>query len=272
MTPQTWRNPHQMFRPFLLVATVATLALSACSTAPAAPALTDPRDILTKSILALKDVKTLHLKADVGGEIKLDLTKSGKPTALKLDGTTAEGDIDIAGKKLRLAFAAPALLALTGEIIVLDQVSYTKISLLGPKYTKSTSTDSGNPAAAAGDPLKLIDELNKFLNTPGVAPTKQADEKCGDKDCYRVSMTLTADQLNGATGGALGSAAPSGNGTLDVWVQKSDLRPAKFAIAANGGDQGSLTVTVTLSAYDAAVTVKAPPDSEIEAGPSPASS
>jgi len=261
-----------MFRRLLLVATVATLALGACSTAPAAPALTDPREILTKSVLALKDVKTLHLKADVGGEIKLDLTNSGNPAALNLQGTTAEGDVDIAGKKLRVSFAAPALLGLTGDIIVIDQTSYMKISLLGPKYTKSTSADTGNPAAAAGDPQKLIDDLNKFLNTPGIAPTKQADEKCGDKDCYRVSLALTADQLNGVTGGALGSAAPTGNGTVDVWVQKNDLRPAKFAIASTGGDQGSFTVTITLSAYDAAVTVNAPPDSEVEAAPSPASS
>src|SRR6185312_9920756 len=115
-----------------------------------------------------------------------------------------------------------------------------------------------------------IDELNKFLNQPGVAPTKQADEKCGDKDCYHVSLNLTSDQLSGVTSG-LGSAAPSGTGTVDVWVQKTDMRPAKLTIAANAGDQGTVNVTTTLSNYDQPVTINPPADSDI-AAPSPASS
>jgi hypothetical protein len=260
-----------MFRRLLFVAVATTVALSACSAAPAAaPALTDPKDILTKSVLSLKDVKTFHFKADVAGEIKMDLTGSGSPGALNLKDTTAEGDIDIAGKKIHAGFAAPALLGVTGDIIVIGNDTYTKISLLGPKYTKSTTSDAGDAAAAAGDPLKAIDEIQKFLNTPGVAPTKLADEKCGDKDCYHVQLTLTADQLGGITG-SLASGAPAPTGTVDVWVQKTDLHPAKFSVAGSAGDQGNLTVTMTLTNYDAAVTVNPPADADIEVA-SPAAS
>jgi hypothetical protein len=263
-----------MFRRLLVGAVVATVALSACSTAPAAPALTDPKEILTKSVLALKDVKTFHFKAEVDGQIKMDLMGTGTPGALDLKGTTAEGDLDLAGKKIHVGFGAPALLGVTGDIIVIGTTSYMKISLLGPKYTKTEATDviGDNPVTAAGDPLKAIDELNKFLDENKIAPTKLADEKCGDKDCYHVNLAISPEQIQGVAGGALGSAAPTGSGSVDLWVQKNDLRPAKFTVNAQAGDQGTFTITVTLSNYDAAVTVNPPPDSEIEAAPSAAPS
>jgi hypothetical protein len=254
-----------MLRRLLFLITAASLALAACSSAaPAgAPTLTDPKDILTKSALTLKDIKTAHLHADVTGTISLDLTGSGTPSSIDLKGTNADGDIDLANKKIHVGLTAPALLNVALDLIVIGNDTYTKVSLLGPKYTKTTSTDSSDPAAAASDPQKIIDQINSFLNTPGVAPTKQADEKCGNVNCYHVTLNLTSDQLSGVTGG-LTSAAPSGNGTLDVWVQQTDLRPAKLVIGANMGDQGNVSVTIGLSNYDAPVTINPPADSDIQ--------
>jgi hypothetical protein len=251
-----------MFRRMLFLATAATVAFGACTAAPpAAPALTDPKDILTKSVATLKDVKSFHMHADVTGTVKFDLTGGNNGSSLDLKGTSADGDVDIANKKAHVSFGAPALLGVTGDLIAIDKTTYTRISLIGTKYTKQVS-DATDPSGAAANPQQAIDEITKFLNTPGVAPTKLADEKCGDKDCYHVSMNLTSDQLNGVTGG-LGSSAPTGTGTVDVWVQKTDLRPAKMTVGANMGDQGNLSVAVTLSAYDAAVTINPPADADI---------
>jgi hypothetical protein len=253
-----------MVRRLLLLASAAALALGACTTgATAAPVLTDPREILTQAIATFKNVKSLHLHADVSGQLKIDLTKSGNPGELDLKGTTADADVDITNKKAHLSFGAPLLLGLTGDIIMIDKTTYTKISLMGPKYSKSESTAASDPASAATDPQKVTDELTAFLNQPGVAPTKQADEKCGDRDCYHVSLNLTSDQLGGMSG-ALASAAPTGSGTLDIWVQKNDLHPAKLTLAANGGDQGTVAVTLTMSNYDAPVTISAPADAEVQ--------
>jgi hypothetical protein len=252
-----------MFRRLLFVATAATVAFAGCTSTPAAPALTDPKDILTKSVLTLKDIKSMHFHADVSGTVKLDLTGTGNAGALDLKGTTADGDIDISNKKLHISFGAPALLGVAGDVIVIGDTTYAKVTpFLGTKYMKSTSTSSTDPITSATDPLKTIDEINKFLDTPGVAPTKQADEKCGDKDCYRVSMNLTSEQLSGVTSG-LSSAAPTGTGKIDVWVQKNDLRPAKISVDATAGDQGTVNLTMTISNYDAAVTVNPPADADI---------
>ena len=206
------------------------------------------------------------MKADVGGEVKIDLTGQGSAGgALNLQGTTAEGDVDIANKKAKIAFAAPALFGVTGEIIQIGNDTYTKVSLLGDKYTKTTS-EADDPAAAAGDPQKAIQELSDFLNKPGVAPTKLPDEKCGDKDCYHVQLTLTSEELGGVGGVVPGaSGAPEGSGTIDLWVQKNDLRPAKMALALDLEEMGNVNVTVAFSAYDAPVTIEAPPADQVQA-------
>jgi hypothetical protein len=256
-----------MLRRLAFLIAGAAIVVGACSSgAPAAPALTDPKEILTKSVTTLKDVKSFHLKADVGGEVKIDLTGQGSAGgALDLQGTTAEGDVDIANKKAKIAFAAPALFGVTGEIIQIGNDTYTKISLLGDKYTKTTS-EADDPAAAAGDPQKAIQELSDFLNKPGVAPTKLPDEKCGDKDCYHVQLTLTGEEL-GSVGGVIpgASGAPEGSGTIDLWVQKNDLRPAKLTLALDLEEMGNVNVTVAFSAYDVPVTIEAPPADQVQA-------
>jgi hypothetical protein len=255
-----------MLRRLAFLIAGAAIVVGACSSgAPAAPALTDPKEILTKSVTSLKDVKSFHMKADVGGEVKVDLTgQGGAGGALNLQGTTAEGDVDIANKKAKIAFAAPALFGVTGEIIQIANDTYTKVSLLGDKYTKTTS-EADDPAAAAGDPVKAIQELTDFLNKPGVAPTKLADEKCGDKDCYHVQLTLTPEMLGDVSGAIPGaSGAPEANGTIDLWVQKDNLRPAKMTLGMDLEEMGNVDVTVAFSNYDGAVTVDAPPADQVQ--------
>ncbi len=259
-----------MFPRFTIIAgtvaaiTVAAVLLAACGSS-SAPSLTDPSEILTKALEATQNAKTVHVKADIAGSVALDLTGQGTGTPLDLTGTTVEGDIDLAGKNAQASFSAPTLFGLSGEVIVIGQDSYLKLSLLGDKYQKSTS-EPDSPTDALSDPKQTLTDLQKALDDLPTPPTKAPDEKCGDADCYRVTIDLPTTDVGGALGGVLGSAAPdvSGSGTADVWVRKDDLRPAKLAIAADGGDQGKLTVTIELTAWDEAVSISAPPAGQVE--------
>src|SRR5262249_17407852 len=109
---------------------------------------------------------------------------------------------------------------------------------------------------------KTIDQINQYLNKPGVAPTKNADVKCGDKDCYDVTLNLTSDDLSGITSG-LASGAPSGTGTIEVQVDKGTLRPAKVVINAQAADQARTGRAWTVRTSAAASPSPPPADSDI---------
>ena len=73
-------------------------------------------------------------------------------------------------------------------------------------------------------------------------------------------MKVTSADLN-----AIGTptSGVSGDGTLDLYTQKSDFRPVKLTMAVNGGDQGNLVITVELSNFDAPVSIDAPSADQI---------
>jgi outer membrane lipoprotein-sorting protein len=253
--------PRRLASLLAALAVVTSLVAAACSSTPSAPALSDPKEILSQSVAALATAKTFHLKAAVAGSIPLDMTGSGTASPLDLEGTTLEGDMDVAGKKAHLTFAAPALLT-TGEVILVDDTTYTKISLMGPKFSKTAGTTGD--AEVPTDPAKVITDVKAALDKLPTPPTKNADVKCADTDCYSVTIALTSQDL-GTLGGDLG-ALPSGTagaGTIELWVRKNDLRPTRVVVTADAGAQGKLTVTLDITNYDASVSIVAPPADQV---------
>jgi hypothetical protein len=247
------------------LALIALFAFVACNATPAAaPALTDPKEILTKSVAAMGEVKSFHLEAKLDGSITADLMGTGTPSAIKLDATSANGDIDIANKKFRLGFAVPALMGINGEVIQVGDTTYTKTSLTGAKFQKSTASTE---APVDTDPAKALEELRKVLDRPEISPTKAADGKCGDnKDCYVVEIDLTAEEI-----AAMASASPEdledfSDGTikLSISVEKDTLRIGKVVVGVVAGDMGSVNLTVDLSRYDAAVSIDEPAADQVQ--------
>jgi hypothetical protein len=255
-----------------ILAFLVVVAIGACNSTPSAPALTDPREILTKTVLSLKDVKTIDAKGELAG------TLSAQGSSIDLKGTTFEFASDVVGKKVKLSASIPSFLNTSAEAIVVDQAVYYRIG--GPlasqfgadptgKYKKiaglSTGAASAAPSASV-DPLKAIDEFNQLLaKLP--APTKGANEKIGDQDCYHITMQATSDQLKSlapspALGNIPGLDAVTGAVTFDVWSRTNDLRPAKLAVNLNGGAQGNLTLTFNMT-YDSGVSIAAPPADQI---------
>lgn len=236
--------------------------LVACG-GPAAPALTDPKEILTQSVMSLKDIKTISISGKLEGQVAVPDMGS-----MPLDNTTMSLAADIAAKKASVVLDAPSFLGTKVEAIVIDQAAWYKIAgplaaLAGADPTgKYTKVDTGAAASAAPvdptDPQKAIDELRKALDELPSAPTKQADEKCGDVDCYHVNIALTGDQL-----AEMGTAGAEGFSlTFDVWSRKDNLRPAKLVFAMNGGEQGTVTATFDMT-YDGTVTVTEPPADQV---------
>jgi len=265
-----------MLRRLAVLTAVLAVVIAAC--APTAPALTDPKEILSKSALALKDVKTIHLQIDLSGKVTADLTGSGSKSQLDLAGTTATLDVDVAAQKLKATGLAPAFLNTGGEVIVADGAVYYKLT--GPlaqgndKYSKipipagaieAPSASASAGAVASMNPQVAIDEINKALAKLPSPPTKLADEKCGDVDCYHVQIHLSPEDIAKLSSPPPLPSEGSADITIDVWARKNDLRTAKMAFAVKAGDQANITVTVTAT-YDGAVSITTPSADQVGEG------
>jgi hypothetical protein len=252
------------------VASVASLLLAACgSQTPAAPALTDPKDILTKTILSLKDVKTVEMTGSFSGNVTVP-----QMGALDLSTTKLSASLDIPGRKAKFNLDAPAIVGTKVDALLIDQVAYLKISgllatslgMTADKYTKTEiPTPSASPSASGptdAQIAELVTQLNAGFEKLPTPPTKGADEKCGDQDCYHVTLKITSDELKALNPSVGNQVSGSGDLALDVWSRKNDVRPAKIAFAVTSPEIGTVTITLEFK-YDVPVSVDAPPADQI---------
>ncbi|HEU4572364.1 MAG TPA: hypothetical protein VFR93_06730 [Candidatus Limnocylindrales bacterium] len=258
-------------RPFgpalLALASLLVVFAAACQGAPAAPALTDPKEILTKSVASLKDVKTFHVDAELSGKVNADIAGtggSGSGSQFDLAGTKGTLDVDTANKKVHATASIPALLNTALEAIVLPDSLYYKVT--GPLGSGDTYTKVPVESAAASqvptDPQQAISELQSALDKLPSPPTKQADAKCGNVDCYDVQIKLTEADLASLSPSAAPSGFTNGAITVDVFSQKSDLRPVKVVATMSSTEMGTATLTLGLT-YDVSLNIQAPPADQV---------
>ena len=244
-----------------LTATLAVL-IGACNSAPAAPALTDPKDILTKAVVSVKDVKTVEFTGAFTGSMT-----AAQLGAIDLSTVKMSGAVDIPSKKAKFSLDAPSILGTKVDALVIDQTAYYKVA--GPlamslnasadKFTKvPIPADSSNPVSQVTDVATLTTNTQAQLDKLPTAPVKQADETCGDQDCYHVTIKMTAADLKQLDS----TSALDGDVSVDVWTHKSDYRPAKLAISATTSQLGTFGVSLDLN-YDVSVSVDAPPADQV---------
>ena len=287
---------HRRLIAFVATAAVAIAACSAGAT-PAPTPIADPAAIVTQSLDSLARAQTVHVKADVTGTVPFDLTSlmsggSGTPAAsggsMDLAGSYIEATVDINGKKGTITMSLPVLLGMKADVIMDGDTSYTKINLMGDKWTKSVSSpEPGASPSPSQDAATMTAELKKALAATGVTTEKLADEKCGDLMCYHVKITAPASALSGdasgllsglggglggLAGGLTGSPEPGasplvgGNVTIDWWAQTSDLRPAKVVLVVDAGG-APITITAVMDSWDKPVTASPPPADQVTEEP-----
>jgi hypothetical protein len=246
-----------------LIAAVAMLAVVGCNSAPAAPPLTDPKEILVRTVAALQEIKSATIKGTFAGSINAEEMGQIDLSSVKLDVS-----LDVPGKKARVQLDAPTFMGTKADIIVpADGFVYMKI--LGPfaafvgapttgKYMKTSAGEGAVPDEAT-DPTQALNELRSGLDKLPKPPEKLADERCGDQDCYHVRIALTAADL-----AAMGQDASgfTGDMTFDVWTRKNDLRPGKVGFSVNAGAQGTVSGTFEFT-FDQGVNITAPPADQV---------
>lgn len=246
-----------MLRRLVPALIVAAFALAACT---GAPAITDPKEVVTQGVQATSALKSFHLSLAVDGTFKAP----GSGGSFALNGTSLEGDFDLTDKSLQMTFAVPALLGLTGDVIVLGTDTYVRTSMTGETWSKST-TASGDPVSGAMDPATALEKVRAFLATDGVVTEKLEDVQCGDRTCYAIRLTIPAALL-AATGTQVGvdpSAILGDALVLNLRFDREKLWLSEISTHVASASAGDFTATLTLSAFDEAVTVSPPPPDQV---------
>ena len=252
------------------VALIAVLALAACQNQSSA-LLTDPRAILDAAVASTIGASSVRVDLSAEGELVFDPLGIGTGTPIALRDTTATADVDLAGGDSRLTFAAPGLLGLAGELLVVDGTTYLKTSLTGSRYQVMGATDpvpSGSPATAS-----MLAGLTELLARPELTPVKGDDVPCGTGDCYTVRIQLTAEEL--AALGLGDVAVPGGlpipipdlsaaSADLTLRVDQASTRLTGMTADVDLAAAGNVILEVTFTKWDEPVSVAAPPAEEIQ--------
>lgn len=277
------------FAALAALAALSAVILAACG-APGPSEIADPSEILRQAVAATRAATSVHYVADVSGSVALDPTGSGSPIPFDLKGTKAEGDVDLAAGNATGALTFPGL-GPAADAIVIGKDAYLRVGLLGQTWQKSSAAES--PLGVLSDPKATVAGLTAALAQLPTPPTKNPDAACGDATCYVVTVDVpnagVAGAIGGAVGGALGGAlgglpggAPggggpgglalpsslpsaAGQGTVEIWARRDDLRPVRIVITADGGPSGRLVVDVAFSSWDAPVSISAPPADQVQA-------
>jgi hypothetical protein len=246
---------------FALLAVVAVV-LGACSNAPAAPALTDPKEILAKTAESLTGVKTVEFTGAFTGSVSAQGLGNFDLSTVKIS-----GQADISNKKAKVAIDAPSLFGTKIDAILVDMTAYLKIAgpLAIPLHATADTwmkfdipASSGNPVDAATDPSQAAQQAQDALNKLPTPPVKQADEKCGDQDCYHVTIHVSAADMKAMDP----TSSVNGDVTVDVWTRKNDYRPAKIGVNVATVDMGTFGATFEFT-YDGSVSIEAPPADQV---------
>jgi hypothetical protein len=266
---------------FVVCAVVLAGLAAACGAppSPAAATLSDPKEIVTRSITGFQSVRTVHVAATLDGSVNAAAlgslsggSMSGLTGTIKLNGSTLSGDVDISNRAAHLTATVPNLLGLTLDYILVDGYLYGKVSLGSEKYTRtraSTILPAGAEPSASLDLAGAIGTFGATLDQAGVTATLAGRDKVDGRDSYHVDIKVPNDKANQALS-SIGSSALAGLSvdslSIGYWVYVDTLQPARTQVSASSASLGHLDVTVTLTRYDLPVTVTAPPDSQVQPG------
>jgi hypothetical protein len=273
----------------LLAAAVCAVALAVAavgcgggSATPTQPPLTDPNEIVSRSISQLATETSVHIDGTLNGTVDADYVfglmgyGSGALSGnIKLNNASLTGDVDMTRQAAHLSATFPTLFGLSAEVILVDGYAYERFGSSTGTYAKSKIPTSVLMPSAAPDATFDIagglDQLKSLLGSSGVSASLSGRDRMGGRDSYHITLSVPAELINqafGAAAGGVAAGAAAGGGSLDLapvdyWVYVDTLQPAGLYLEVSSAKLGQLDLNVTLSKYGQSVTIQAPPASQI---------
>lgn len=268
---------------YAIVLAVLAAGCGGGSATPTQPPLTNPNEILQRSIMVLARETSVHLDGTLNGTVDADYVfglmgyGSGSLSGnIKLNNASLSGDVDVARQAARFSATFPTLFGLSAEVIVVDGYSYNRFGLSAGKYTKSRVTTSalmsGASADLTPDIVGTLERLTTVIGSSGVNATLTGREKIEGRDSYHVTLSVPAELLSQALAAAAGAAAPGAVTSdlalelapIDYWVYVDTMQPASLYLQVSSTRLGNLDLSLTLTGYGQTVTIKAPPASQLD--------
>ena len=223
--------------------------------------VTDPKEMIARSLQSTLDAFSVHLDASVTGTIPGALVGRADEVVI-LDGTTASADLKPRDARTRASVDSAALGIDLDTVTVWDSV-WSRTTADGP-WTKASL---GSVMAGSGldvNPLTIVDRLRDQLRGPDYRPTV-TDVPCAGEagTCRHIVLdagtdpaTLLAALLPDENAAAL----PEVRTTLTLDSDVSTLRPAHLVLEMTS-DDGTLDLELVLDAsgWDAPVQIDEPP-------------
>lgn len=221
---------------------VLALSMTACenkstpkTSTPTGP-LPAAADLMSKSETAMTNVQTVHFLLTIDGAIA------------NIPINQAEGDLTRAGDAKG-----------TANVSVFGTTVETQFVIAGGQYyiqgPTGGFTQVGNAAAVGFDPSSILDPSRGMVHLMQTATgtSTEAEESVNGHDAYRVAAT--ADPT------AVSSLIPGTTGVIPgkLWIDATTYQVLKGEFVLPSSTAGkTATVTITLSNFDAPVTVNAP--------------
>jgi hypothetical protein len=224
--------------------------------------VTNPREMLTRSLQATLDADAVHIEGRISGTIPGAVVD--RPEAqVSLIGSTIVIDIRPHDGKTRTHLEVPGL-ALSLDAITVWNDAWYRFSPDGP-WRRTTAGDASAKAGVDINPLTFVDRLRAFLDTPGVdvvakdVACASASSRCREVEIRAGSSPMRI--LAAALPDARGSALPDVPVLVTLQTDAVTLRPARLELLGVSGD-GTIHLDLVLDAsrWNGDISIDQPPD------------
>jgi hypothetical protein len=256
------------------------MVLSACRQ-DAGPLLSDPRDILTRTIGATSLIRTATVRVDASMRM-VQPDPGGLPAQPQDQGGTAEALVDLANGEFTATLAA-ADGSSRFSVILADGAAFTQDTMTGRwvKMPMAGGLGGFGPGAVFGvpggiDPPNVPAMLAEVLADPTTTIELRGVEDCAAGRCYRLAVGLAPERVFKlvvtATGmdqmpgfdeqAALAGGFIPGLG-VEVVSDTATLRMIEASVSASV--QGTaVAVRLQLSRFDEPVAIQPPPPALVD--------
>jgi hypothetical protein len=248
---------------FALALVGVPLGFGPLSRPTAAAQVSDPGEMLARSLQAVLDATSLQVDGEVDGVLSPGLVP-GRPGPIQLDGLTVTVLLAPPDAATWATVRIPTLGTALETTTSWDTLWYRQHA--DEPWVKASVGGVATEVGVDANPLTLVDRLRAYLARPDVAPTYD-DVLCpgGDRSCRRIVLE-TGDDPAAMLAALLPDDAVGTMPTVAtravVLAERSSLRPVQVTLEMRSADRSlDLVVVLRTSRWDDASIVIEVPDS-----------